>query len=69
MEMEEENIDEEQKRDRYYRDDQVNARIEIELIKIRFKKTIQTKIKCLALSIFSFVFGDEIGKHSSLSKK
>ena len=32
------------------------------------KVRLQTKTKCLALSIFSFVFGNEIGKHSSLSK-
>jgi hypothetical protein len=72
MEMVEENIDEGQKIDLYYHGDQVNAirerKIYIHIRKTRVKKAIQTKTKCLALSIFSFVFGDEIGKHSSLSK-
>ncbi len=73
MEMVEENIDEGQKIDLYYHDDQVNAIRERDLHiyiykKDKSKKAIQTKTKCLALSIFSFVFGDEIGKHSSLSK-
>lgn len=41
----------------------------LNLLELNSKIEIPTKTKCLALSIFSFVFGDEIGKHSSLSKQ
>lgn len=52
--------------DQYYHDDRENAKTNH--CKSPRKLFTFTRMKCLALSRFSFVFGEEIGKHSSLSK-